>query len=179
MILKKIGRRKSIMLTNLVCIIAVIPTVFENIYMIIIGKFFFGLSAGGLIVSSSIYLNETVPAEHSSAFGFTTNFGVITGIMTCLLMGIGLPDPETDVQAAKDDTNWIIITLTPAIISFCGLLNWIFVFKLECVKACLSAEQGSALFDEGKTHVNKIYPSVDRDQIFQELLDAHLEGNKD
>ena len=81
------------MLTSLLCILAVIPTVIVNIVPILIGKFFFGLASGGLIVASSLYLNETVPVEHSASFGFTTNFGVICGIMVCLLMGAALPNP--------------------------------------------------------------------------------------
>ena len=97
------------MLTSLLCMCAVVPTAFLNLYSILVGKFFFGLAAGGLIVASSIYLNESVPAEHSSTFGFTTNFGVICGIMLCLLMGIALPDPKQDAAAAMTDEFWRVI----------------------------------------------------------------------
>ena len=97
LILRKIGRRKAIILTSLVVILAVIPTIFLSVWSIILGKFFFGLAAGSMIVASSIYMNETVPAEHSSTFGFSINFGVICGIMVCLLMGAALPDPKEEI----------------------------------------------------------------------------------
>lgn len=137
-VLRKIGRRKSIMLTSLICIIGVIPTIFLSLASILVGKFIFGLAAGGLIVASSLYLNETVPNEHSSTFGFTTNFGVICGIMVCLLMGVGLPDPVKSPVQAYDTSYWIIINLMPAFIGAINLLLWLFIFKLDSIKACLS-----------------------------------------
>ena len=145
LLLKKIGRRKSIMLTSFMCIISVIPTVFLSLISILLGKFFFGLAAGGLIVASSLYLNETVPVEHSSTFGFTTNFGVICGIMLCLLIGAGLPDPVEDPEAAEDDNLWIVISLIPALIGGINLLLWLFIYRLESIKSCLSAKNGSDL----------------------------------
>ena len=153
-LLKKIGRRKAIMLTSFLSIPAVIPTIIVNIFSICIGKFFFGLTAGSLIVASSIYLNETVPVEHASTFGFTTNFGVIIGIMTCLLMGAGLPDPNDDPQAAKDNTYWMVISLFPAGIGALNLLLWLCFFKLESLKCCLASENGE---DEARQNVRKIY----------------------
>ena len=94
-VLNKIGRRSSIILTSIGCIIGVIPTIILSLVSILIGKFLFGLAAGGLIVASSLYLNETVPSEHSTTFGFTTNFGVICGIMVCLVMGAARPDSSS------------------------------------------------------------------------------------
>ena len=129
-----IGGRKSIMLTSLICIAAVIPTVIVNLAAIIIGKFILGLASGALIVASSLYLNETVPNEHASTFGFTTNFGVICGIMICLVMGVALPDPKTDPQAAHDNTFWIYMNAFPALIGAVNLVLWLFIFKYESIK---------------------------------------------
>ena len=119
------------------CIVSVIPTVFLNIASILIGKFALGLSAGGLIVASSLYLNETVPVEHSYKFGFTTNFGVICGVMLCLGIGAALPDPKKSPAEAEANTFWIFISSFAAIIGAVNLLLWLFVFKHESVKACL------------------------------------------
>ena len=85
---------------NLVALLGVIPTLFLNIWAILVGKFVFGVAAGTIIVASSIYLNETVPVEKSQTFDFTTNFGVILGITICLLLGLGLPDASSDMEAA-------------------------------------------------------------------------------
>ena len=144
-ILNRIGRRRSIIWTSLGCIVGVIPTIILSLVAILIGKFIFGLAAGGLIVASSLYLNETVPNEYSTSFGFTTNFGVICGIMVCLVMGAALPDPKTSPEDAKNNNFWIVINAFPAIIGGLNAIIWIFIFKLESIKACLSAKEGSDL----------------------------------
>jgi len=164
------------MLTSSLVILSVIPTVIVSLVSILIGKFFFGLAAGGLIVASSIYLNETVPVEHSAAFGFTTNFGVICGIMICLLMGAALPDPVQDPQAAKDDNIWMVISLFPALISGLNLLIWLCFFKLESLKSCMCSDNESG----ARLNVQKIYKAEDEsayEHIYQELLTNHNEAN--
>ena len=88
--------------------------------------------------------------EHSSTFGFTTNFGVISGIMLCLLMGAGLPDPVTNPEDAKDDNLWIVISLMPAVFGTINLILWLFVYRLESIKASFSAEEGSDLQQQGR-----------------------------
>lgn len=176
-ILNLIGRRQSIIWTSFGCILGVIPTVFLSLVAILIGKFLFGLAAGGLIVASSLYLNETVPNEHSTSFGFTTNFGVICGIMICLLMSAALPDPKTDPQAAKDDKFWIVISLFPALIGFINMVLWLFVFKLESIKACLASPEGSKYFEQGKLHVSKIYQDNESGSVHRELLNSHRQAN--
>ena len=88
------------MVMSILACCGVVPTLFLNLWSIIIGRFIFGLASGTIIVASSIYLNETVPAEKSSYFDFTTNFGVILGITFCLLLGLGLPDANKDPVAA-------------------------------------------------------------------------------
>ena len=105
-----------------------------NLAAILIGKFILGLASGAMIVACSLYLNETVPVEHASTFGFTTNFGVICGIMLCLVMGVALPDPKTDPQACDDNTFWIYMNAFPALIGALNLVLWLFVFKYESVK---------------------------------------------
>ena len=135
------------MLASLICIAAVIPTVIESLVSILIGKFILGLASGALIVASSLYLNETVPVEHASTFGFTTNFGVICGIMLCLVMGGALPDPKKDPQACDDNTFWIYMNAFPALIGAVNLVLWLFVFKYESVKTYVikcSAESSGA-----------------------------------
>lgn len=79
---------------NFVIIAASLALLIPNTYAIFAFKFVFGFACGCLIVASSLFLNETIPAESSHVFGFSTNFGVICGITLCLVLGFGLPtDP--------------------------------------------------------------------------------------
>ena len=119
---------------NILAALATIPTLFLNIYLILIGKFFFGLASGCLIVACSIYQNETVPADKAYWFGFTTNFGVIVGVTLCLVFGFALPDPTTDPEGAATEKFWIFILCIPEIIIAICLPLWIFVFTDESLK---------------------------------------------
>ena len=102
---------------SFVCIFGIVPTLFLNLWLIYIGKFIYGFSAGVIIVASSLYLQETVPAEKSATFDFTTNFGVISGITICLVSGFGLPTSEVDKE--NDVVYWRVILGLPLV--FCAL----------------------------------------------------------
>ena len=96
----KSGRRKSIIYMSILCIAGIVPTMFLNVWSILVGKFIYGFAASVIIVASSLYLNETVPVEKSATFDFTTNFGVILGITINLVVGLGLP---TDAAGKMND----------------------------------------------------------------------------
>ena len=102
---------------SFVCILGIVPTLFLNLWLIYIGKFIYGLSAGVIIVASSLYLQETVPVEKSATFGFTTNFGVIFGLTVCLVSGFGLPTSAEDKE--NDTVYWRVCLGLPLI--FCAL----------------------------------------------------------
>lgn len=125
---------------NILAAIAIVPTLFLNIWLILIGKFFFGFASGALIVACSIYQNETVPAEKAYWFGFTTNFGVIIGITLCLVFGFALPDLTTDPIKAETDKFWIFILCIPEIIICVCLPIWLCIYRTESLKFNLDHE---------------------------------------
>ena len=71
-----------------------------NFRAIVLGKFLFGVAAGGLHVAGAKMLDETVPVEMLGAFGIATNIYICLGIKLATLIGIGLPK-EHDVEAYK------------------------------------------------------------------------------
>ena len=76
-----------------------------------------------------------------------TNFGVILGVMLCLLLGAALPDPKTEPQKADDCTFWIYMNILPGGVALTNLILWLFIFKYESVKTYLTmctAAQSSA-----------------------------------
>ena len=128
------GRRKAIILMSLIACLSIVPTLFLNIWAILIGKFIFGIASGTIIVASSIYLNETVPVEQSSKFDFTTNLGVILGITICLVAGLALPDPNVELVVAQTTQIWRLISSMPILFASMSLFNWLCFFKHEPVK---------------------------------------------
>ena len=159
------GRRKSIIWMSVLCIFGIVPTLFLNVWSIIIGKFIYGFSASVIIVASSLYLQETVPVEKSATFDFTTNFGVIFGITIDLVVGLGLPVTVEGKQS--DDIYWRLIMATPLIFIFLQLILWFGIFKLESLKYCFSVKD----FESAKEQLGKIYRAGDAVTIQRILED--------
>ena len=135
----KRGRRKCIIIMSIVAIFGVVPTLFLNLWMILIGKFIYGFCASVIIVASSLYLQETVPAEKSATFDFTTNFGVISGITICLVSGFGLP---TSKEGKENDTvYWRVILGIPIVFIVIQVFLWLSIFKLESLKNCFALKE--------------------------------------
>ena len=147
----KAGRRKCILWLSILAIVGIVPTLFLNVWAILIGKFIYGFSASVIIVASSLYLQETVPAEKSATFDFTTNFGVILGITILLVVGLGLPTSAEGKMA--DHTYWRIVVGLPLAFILLQLILWIGVFKLESVKYSFSVKD----YEAAKDHLGKIY----------------------
>ena len=55
------GRRKTIIICNLIIILATIMTLILNFWLIVIGKLIFSICAGLILIATNIYINETVP----------------------------------------------------------------------------------------------------------------------
>ena len=62
-----------------------------NLYMICIGRFLCGITAGHAIIIMSKSIDETVPSEISGKFGVQLNMYTCLGIMTSFFLGGILP----------------------------------------------------------------------------------------
>ena len=136
---------------SIVAVAGIVPTLFLNVWAIIAGKFIYGLAASVIIVASSLYLQETIPAEKSAAFDFTTNFGVIFGITINLVLGLILPTDDAGKEA--DNVRWRIILALPLAFIAVQLVLWLLIFKLESLKYSFAIRD----FDSARAHMNKIY----------------------
>ena len=79
---------------NFLAIIAVLLTLFLNVYSICFGRILFGICGGIFGVALPRMIEETVPAQLLGSFGVITNLSVNTGSLMAILMGIGLPDSD-------------------------------------------------------------------------------------
>ena len=80
----------------------------ENIYVIAVGRFFWGMCAGSLTVFSPKYQSEFVPIELSAPFGGIPALGLTIGLAIPSILSIGLAvDP---VEAYKENPNDFFVT---------------------------------------------------------------------
>jgi MFS family permease len=68
----KYGKKKCIHLTNILLTMGCILCLVKNIYVVSVGRFLFGLSAGAFSVFVPSYINELTPTELKGPFGSAT-----------------------------------------------------------------------------------------------------------
>jgi predicted MFS family arabinose efflux permease len=96
----RFGKRKMILIYNMIMIIGSIITLYDNIWVIFAGKFVVGLAIGGYTVYCSNFVYEMVPGELKSQVAGVCNFMVCFGILIPALFGLAIPDAE---NLDKDD----------------------------------------------------------------------------
>jgi MFS family permease len=71
-VLAKYGKWKCIILNNIVVCIGAGITLYDNEYVITVGRFIYGLSNGAFSVFVPLYINETAPVELKGPLGVMT-----------------------------------------------------------------------------------------------------------
>ena len=101
----RFGRRRVLIVGNIICALAVVPTLFLNIYTICVGRFIFGFVAGIYQVNVPRMIEETVPMYLLGMFGPFTNLANCGGKMITLGLGAFAPD-DKDHKALAESNFW-------------------------------------------------------------------------
>ena len=154
------GRRRSILVSNLVIVIATAPSFFSsNFWMLLMSRFIIGIPAAVLVNASSLYQSEVIPAEWMARIGTNINLGIVLGIFFAYSFGLLLPAKD-DIQAEKDDNLWRVsysLQLIPVFISTIIWFTWLRTEPIQFLISKSEAQNGSASYKEclatiGKNH---------------------------
>ena len=89
------GRRKAVIIFDILAIIGSLMSVITNFYVIVIGRLIFGFSAGVLATACPKIVEETIPANYMDyGYGVSTNIGINVFVMISLLSGLIIPSDE-------------------------------------------------------------------------------------
>ncbi len=75
----------------------------NNIWVILVGRFTWGLGAGSFTVFVPKIFNETAPTEKKGTFGALSQTMCCLGIMTTALMGLNCPNKDQLAILTIDD----------------------------------------------------------------------------
>ena len=128
----EIGRRRSILLCNVVVIISTAMMLVLNLWVIFIARFMQAVAAGVILSGSNLYLAETIPVHKRTIFGVALNLGTVSGLLITSLMGLAMPLAGT--PEAKTTQLWRVSVgfgIVPAILTS---IVWLFIFKKESLK---------------------------------------------
>lgn len=89
----KMGRRKTLMVTDLLFISGGIMlwVLSDYLFFLLLGRFIVGLGMGSQIMINSIYLSESSPLEVRGAIVASGIAGIFLGIILSYIVGIILP----------------------------------------------------------------------------------------
>lgn len=167
------GRRLALIVFNVFSALAVTLTMFENLPMICIGRFFFGFCTGVFSVAGPKMLDETVPIHLNSSFGTATNTFLSGGIMIAVVLGALLPE-DNDTAGQKLDTNWRIIYGFPYICSFFTILIFMCCFPEDSITFSISNGRD----EEALSLIKKVYsPKEDPEEILKSLKGKSQKGS--
>ena len=74
-----IGRRKTLIIFNIIAILSICLSLVQTMPCILVGKVIYGFAAQVLMIAGPKMLDETVPAHMLGDFGFLTNFYITIG----------------------------------------------------------------------------------------------------
>ena len=90
----KLGRRRTVIISQLICIIGAGITMVMHESTLIIGKFLLGLGAGSENVVYGKLIVETIPASVMSSFAMSHNVSICIGFVVVFFMNAVLPESD-------------------------------------------------------------------------------------
>ena len=171
----KYGRRKTAIISHLIAIVGACICMIGNTTFLTLGRVLTGIAAGNLNVVFGKMINENFPDKHAAIASMMHNGSVCIGFTPAFLLGSILPETE-DVQGNKDDENWRIIFMMPALIGIASILLILFVFDIDPIIYCIMTDNEKDVI----RHMKRVYrkKNPDSPETIEEILDAQYNYQK-
>lgn len=120
------GRRKTVLIGNLIILASYALQLVINVYLLALGKFVQGVGSGMILSAASIMVPETVPTKLVSGFGSLINLGVVMGLSLYQFLGLLVPKDLEDLQTTQI---WRYMFAIPACTAVLLIILFMGVFK--------------------------------------------------
>ena len=112
-----IGRRRCILLTNILVIAGSLICLVDNFYVFLVGRVLFGASAGLFSLFCPKFLAETSPTEYKGPIGGLSQLCITFGILVPFSIGIFFPEPKTYSISTNKFFIYALISAIPIALS--------------------------------------------------------------
>ena len=154
-----IGRWNCILLTNLFVIVGAGLTLIDDEYLVLVGRFFYGVSCGCFSVFCPKYISEVAPVEVKGPAGAFSQICITFGILLPFSIGLFYTDLDSE------DNNRTLINLVfiiPIVFGIIQVLLLLLVFRYDTPQMLKQKNELQKL----REFLCKIYdPSVVQDRI--------------
>lgn len=129
-----------IIATNGAVLLAVGLCMINQPYVILVGRFFYGMASGAFSVFCPKYVAEMTPIEYRGPFGTLNQLMCTIGIVVIACMGIPIPDDPYgnnpgnspyDKDSFMIQNYWRVCWGLPIVFSLIQVLLMVLVFKYE------------------------------------------------
>jgi sugar porter (SP) family MFS transporter len=127
-----LGRWNCIMVANVLLVIGVGITLYNEFWVLCVGRFIYGLSVGTFSVFCPKYISEVTPREITGPAGALSQVCVTFGILVAFTIGLGIGDvEEDDFDSFQIQYYWYIVFAIPLAIALFQILLLLFIFSYD------------------------------------------------
>ena len=128
-LLASIGRRKSIIILDIIILLGVWLSLIKHLAPIMLGRLIFGFGVGSLSVIGPKFINELCPIKYVGPVGSINQIQAVSGLVTAYLLS--MPLPYSDEPSFLTTDYWRFIYFFPTIPLFFQLFMLVVVFRWE------------------------------------------------
>lgn len=157
-IASSIGRKKTMMLADVIGIIGTVLTCLPSPWPLLFGRLIQGYSVGSNSSIVPLYISEVAPLEAAGSMGTINQLFICIGVLVAPLLGFGMPTDQNNddgghYENSTKDKYFLLVLGFAAIPAILRLILSLLVFNMETPKYLVS--QGKD--DEALEILNKIY----------------------
>lgn len=159
---KRLGRRKALMVTDVIGMISAVISFLPHVSLLLIGRILIGSHAGINCSIVPLYIGEWIPPEIKGKVGAFTALGESIGVLVGYLLGINIP------LEASDDSNhwWRVMFGLGAIFPLIRFLLLLLFFRYDTPVNLMKEEK----LEEAEQAYAKIYKKEKASEIFKYQL---------
>ena len=167
LIAKKLGRRKALMITDIVIICGSALIVIPHTALFGIGRFLTGYCAGSFACLTPLYINEIAPSDVSGKVGGIVQFQITFGIVVAYAMALVLPTDDYDTNPRN--YFWMAMFLFQTIFAAIQFFFYMTRYRNETAKWLV--EKGK--LDLAMESLREVYNEDEANRIIRRLEEAN------
>lgn len=129
LISKRLGRRKMLMISDIIGIIGCYITIIPTNYTFGIGRFITGFTAGSFAAICPVYLNEIAPTEISGRIGILVQYNITLGI--AVAYALALPLPTENYSSDPMNYWWMFVFVLPSVLMLIQFVLFFYVYRRD------------------------------------------------
>ena len=152
----KSGRRRVLIWSAYIGIVGSLVCLYENFYVIILGKMIYGFSVGLIAIGMPRVMEETVPGAMVGFYGGLYCLSFAAATLLAYMMAIFLPS-DTDTEALKETNMVQVVFGLPIVFYIIQLILHFTYFKQDTPKFLLLTDRKEL----AKLEIGMIYEGAD------------------